>query len=499
MIIRNRKVQTVFCAALTATLMAACGKKTETETVYVQPSQSPAPTTAPAPAPAPQAQPAAAQPTTQQATGQSGQNLQALAVSVRSSDGQGSKVSLSKAGQSTVEFGLVDSASVPSGITFKCTLEKAGSSGTNLAQECKSPMTLTLPGNGQYTLTVFAVQTATNSIGVPSTLEFNVGPISQTGTGVPVIVSKPELQVGDMFKVTVPAGFHTVYRSTTFDTPGRVKFQLLAGGSQVDEAAPYAYGQRTADFSDTVMNPFACESGDRELRSTTLASGGKLRYCEMTPSIAANAPADPFYNRFRWDNQSMISYNSVLISSDSSLMNTPELGQNSAVSMASMYVNVFSNVTGNPQGPAGFFATELSQTASRLHTVCYGQAIQYLGNAPIFQGYFNYNIASAPLFGCVVPRNGQWFIEVASMPIDTQMAIDPSNGYAPWMCQNFTNVRAAEIVVEFGPFSYAPVPGSVAPDAQNIMVSNIKKLLPNAQPGPGMPVLPAPGLGVNHP
>ncbi|MCX6116898.1 MAG: hypothetical protein NT027_05110 [Proteobacteria bacterium] len=475
MMVKNSKVQTVFCAGLVAMLLNSCGKKEDKETVYVQ---------------APQAtQPVAVQPTPTPSV-QKGfptdaeKVVSALNVVVRNKDTLTSKA-LPK-GQASIEFGLSDtSVSGVSGIVYKCKLERRSSQGTALAEACTSPKVLNLTQDGQFTFTVFAVHTETGSTGLSNSVDIAVGnaivsnggtagggstgggstggSISGGGSMQPV-----SMQVGDMFNVTVPEGFHMVYRSSTFDEPGRLQLQIIDGGYTVDNAAPYHY---------------SCQVSDRRMTMMTSA-GDSIKYCQARPSINFNASGDPFFNTFRWDSQNMISYNGIMISSDSSLEVSDIIGAQDP-SMARMSINVFSNVNGLQNGGFNKFATELSHTSSRLGESCFGQSIQYLGNAAIMQGFFHWDIAAAPLFGCVSARNNQWYAVIGAMPIERQLSINPQMTWAGWMGQSFANTRAAEIVVEIGPFNFAPVPMSIAPDAQNIMVQNIKKLMPSANMGGG--------------
>ena len=205
------------------------------------------------------------------------------------------------------------------------------------------------------------------------------------------------------------------------------------------------------------------------------ASGAQLNYCVQTPPVQMNAPADPFYNTFRWSNMNTMSYNSLAIASDTSLGRRVLGGPQPT--LAKMFINVFTNP--NQVIHSGFqapFATELSQTASRLQLSCGSQAIQYLGDAVTHQGFYSWSVAVTPLFGCVNPRGGRWFVDIAAFPLEQVTSLLPSVGWNSWITQGFASQRAAEIVVEIGPFDYAPLPMSVAQDAQAMMASQIRKL-----------------------
>lgn len=554
----NFRLQSVFCAGLTATLIAGCGQKKSddepapaqqtttqaTVPVVVPPATTPVPSVAPSVTPVVSEKPAA----------------DGLAVDIanRSAiDAQNLQ-----AGSTSIQFGLRNTQTQIPGIIYKCKLETAQTRDTAIYEVCSSPKAIQVQQPGQYFFTVMAVHEASGTIGMPTQISFtvggsgngqnngqnpnciptnngqqgsfgngqfdgfgqqmnngqgsfgnrggrpgnrqgqfgqngnrpgNMGPINNNGqdpncipgnggvigggqSGIPGGIGLPmgtAQQVGDMFTVNVPQGFHMVYRSSTFDTPGYLNFQYIEGGRARDTAAPYAY---------------SCQASGTQFQTIEqlmMPSGQTMEYCNMTPPLAFNSPADPIFNSFRWMNMNTMSYNSIALASDNSLANAnaPIAAQ---PTMAKLYVNVFTNVSGIPSTPhQAAFANELSQTVSRLEIACAGQTPQYMGDAAIFQGYFAWQVAATPLFGCVTPRNNQWYVEVAAFPIDQNMSILPAQGWGSWIGQSFANKRAAEIVVEIGPFPYAPAPISVAPDAQAIMVQNIKKLLPSALPGPG--------------
>ena len=266
-----------------------------------------------------------------------------------------------------------------------------------------------------------------------------------------------------MFLVSVPLGMHTVYQSSTFDQPGFLKFRMIDGGALMDNAAPY---------------PYRCGQGAFERLVPDMSPSGQLlNYCELTTAINYLDPANPWTNSFRFMNMNTMSYNSLAIASDNSLGGAVSAGASPV--LGKMYVNVFTNPTGDAGGYQSPFSNELSQTVSRLQISCGAQTPQYLGDAPTFQGFFAWSVAVTPLFGCVNPRGGQWYVDIAAFPMDQVTPLLPSSGWGPWINQNFHNLRAAEILSEIGPFIQPPIPRMVAPDAQAMMVQHIKKLLPN--------------------
>ena len=281
-----------------------------------------------------------------------------------------------------------------------------------------------------------------------------------------------------------------IYRSSTFDTPGFLNFQYIEGGRAADSAAPYAYSCQNG--SGTISNTQQFQS----IQQLATGSGQMIPYCNIVPPLNWNASADPLMNTFRWMNMSTMSYNSIALASDNSLANASAPGSMQPT-MAKLYTNVFTNLTGAPTSQfQSAFTTELNTTVSRMNIACAGQTPQYMGNAAIFQGYFNFQLAATPLFGCVTPRNNQWYVEVGAFPIDSNMPILPSQGWGSWIGQSFANKRAAEIVVELGPYPNAVLPISVAPQAQDLMVQNIKKLLPTSMPtGNGIPGQGGIGIG----
>ncbi len=322
--------------------------------------------------------------------------------------------------------------------------------------------------------------------GRPNNGQPNNGPIPDcipnNGQGIPGggmngggVVSGPVVkQVGDMFSVNVPNGFHMVSRSSTFDNTGTLNFQYIEGGQARDTAAPFSYSCKASGTQFQTL---------QELQMPA----GPVQYCNMTPPILFNSPGDPLYNTFRFMTMNMMSYNSIVLSSDNSLVSA-SAPINPQAAMAKLYINVFTNVNGAMGSPfQNAFATELSQTVSRLNMACAGQPIQYLGEAPTYEGFYSWQVAAFPLFGCAVMREGQWYAEIGAFPLDQNMTFIPSlvasgqpdTNWSSWITQSFTNKRAAEIVVEIGPYAQSnpPSPRYVVREAVPIMASNIKKLL----------------------
>lgn len=459
--------KTLYCGALVATILVGCGKAKE-KTVYVT-------------------QPQTTNPQTTSQTGQTqlpsdpAKQTDLLAVEIKNF----SRINNQNLQQGTqIEFALKNSASQISGVEFKCAVERSGSTGTVVAQSCTSPYLLKTQGEGQYTFTVYAAHSSSPAVGNSSQVSFTVGSGYYNGTGgnpsggytgggygggnysgAAGGYGSQGIQVGDMLLVTVPSGMHTVYRSSTFDQPGYLKFRMI-DASMHDSAAPY---------------PMSCRQNQNfeQLVPDYSPAGRQLSYCEVTPPIAPNSAGDPFYNAFRWMNMNTMSYNSLAIASDGTLgaQGTPQ--QMNGPTLSRMYVNVFTNMSGQPVTQAqSMFTNEFSQTVSRLQISCGSQSIQYLGSAATFQGYFNWSVAVSPLFGCVNPRGGKWYVNVGTFPMDQITPMVPSCGWNCWAGQNFTNRRAAEIVAEIGPFDYPPAPMGLAPDAQRMMLQHIKRLTP---------------------
>lgn len=530
-------MQTVFCAGLTAMIIAGCGKKSDD-------SPAPAQQTVGAPIAAqPTPAPGAPTPTPSQSPLVGSVSADALAVDISNRSAIEGQTIQSNA--MTVQFGLKNTqGQALAGISYHCKIE-SGSQSSATSSTCTSPYTVPAQQAGQYTLTVFAVHDATQTTGAPTQLTFVVGNNGQV-TGIPAgqvgqgqngqgqigqgggqmgqgqigqggvgggmggmgPMSASAQQVGDMFTVNVPQGFHMVYRTSTFDTPGMLNFQYINGGRATDAAAPYPFNCQTPESSQYQQygsqNNIAPQF--QMLQTATSGSGQQLQYCSITPTLNWNSSNDPVLNSFRWMNMNTMSYNAMAMASDNSLASANAPIGSMQPAMAKMYVNVFTNVSGLPTSAAQSpFTNEMSSTVSRLNVACAGQTPQYMGNAAIFQGYFNFQLAATPLFGCVTPRNNQWYVEVGAFPMEQNMPILATAGWGNWIGQSFANTRAAEIVVELGPYPNAVLPISVAPDAQSLMVQNIKKLLPttmspngSGMPNPGFPSTSIPNTGM-HP
>jgi hypothetical protein len=487
MIFNKNKTRFVSCGVIVAAALMGCSRKKDTETVYVQVPPTAAEPVPGQPVPAPA--PAPTGPQGNDTAPPSRSDALAVTVSNRSViENQELPV-----GPVRIEFGLAGTQGGIDGLVYKCKLEQISNKNTNVFEECQTPKTYQILQEGTYAVTIFAVHTPTNIQGEPTQIEFSVG---QSGGGsgggfsgqpncIPTSAYpcapgnglggfQDELlsqQVGDMLSVNIPQGFHMVHRTSTFDNPGYLNFQFINGGRSRDRAAPFTYTcNESANFET--------------LEQLVMPSGRTLDYCNITPSISWNSPADPIFNSFRWLNMSTLSYNSISLASDESLIGLNNAAQNQPV-LGKLSVNVFSNLQGtNATNFETQFATELNQTVSRMNVACAGQVPQYLGNAAVFQDYFQWSPVATPLFGCTTLRNNKYFVQVGAFPLEQNVSILPGAGWAPWIRQSFSNVRAAEIVVEIGPFAYAPSPLSVAQDAQALMVQNIKKLLPTVSPIP---------------
>lgn len=438
------RAKSLYCAAIVASLVVGCGKAKK-ETVYV------------------------AQPPTSNGQPNSNQNLPTdpasqtdlLAVQITNFS-QLSGQAVQNGAQ--IEFGLRNVTSQVSGIQFKCSLDQSGSVGANAAQTCTSPYTVRPQTEGQYTFTVYAVHSSSGAVGNASQVNFtygagyptNNGPMPTGNTG-----SYQNYQVGDLLMVNVPYGMHMVYHSQFLGT-GFPKFRII-DGSMNDSAAPY---------------PIYCrqqQTGERLIQDRTL-TGMPVNYCEMSQFINPNSPGSPMENQFRWMNMNTMAYNSFAMASDATL-GRGNMARLDNESLAGMYVNVFTNMTGRPltqaQAP---FTNEFSQTVSRLQMNCGSEPIRYIGTAPIWQGYFNGTIAVNPMFGCTHARDGKWFVSIGSFPMDRYIPTSPTCDWNCWSRQNFTNVRAAEIVVEYGPYEVQQDPVPYARKAQDTMLNNLRKL-----------------------
>jgi hypothetical protein len=60
--------------------------------------------------------------------------------------------------------------------------------------------------------------------------------------------------------------------------------------------------------------------------------------------------------------------------------------------------------------------------------------------------------------------------------MDRYIPTAPTCDWNCWSRQNFTNVRAAEIVVEYGPYEVQQDPVPYARKAQDTMLLNLRKL-----------------------
>ncbi len=443
--------KSLYCAALVASLVVSCGKAKK-ETVYVTqpPATNPNSTNVPMPSdPASQSD--------------------LLAVEIKNFS-QISGKGIQNGGQ--IEFALKNSASQISGIQYKCSMEQPANSGSAGAQACTSPYTVRAQADGQYTFTVYATHSSSSVVGNASQVTFTVGAGYGSGSGSggygggvstngQVSISNQTYQVGDLLMVNIPAGMHMVYHSQ-FIGSGFPKFRII-DGTMNDAAAPY---------------PMYCrpqQSGERIIQDRTL-TGIPVNYCEMSQFISPNSPGSPGENQFRWMNMNTMSYNSLAMASDATLGrgSQPRLDNES---VAGMYVNVFTNMAGRPSTQAQApFTNEFSQTVSRLQMNCGSEPIRFIGVAPIWQGYFNGTIAVNPMFACTHPRDGKWYVSVGSFPMDRYIPTAPNCDWSCWSRQNFTNVRAAEIVVEYGPYEVQQDPVPYARKAQDTMLGNLRKL-----------------------
>ncbi len=445
--IKTTKSQ-IFSLALVSMFAASCGRP---KSAPAAGAQTPAPLTPAGPI-APQGP----------ANGQTAQ-LDKLAVEIVNFDAINGK---SITNGTKIEFRLKNSQPSTAGIQFKCVIWDARATGVEPTDICTSPKTIESLPDGQYKMKIVAVEATSGKTENPTIVSFSIGAAQGGQGGGPVVGpggsgARPVMeQVGDLFLVTVPQGMHKVYSASTFEQPGFVKFRMI-DASMRDTAAPY---------------PLACRPGAsfEQLVLDVSPAGAQLNYCEQTPPILMNAPADPFYNTFRWSNMNTMSYNSLAIASDSSLGGVAPGAP--PQTLAKMFINVFTNPNQNHNGFQAPFATELNQTASRLQLSCGSQNIQYLGDAVTNQGYYSWSVAVAPLFGCVNPRGGRWYVDIAAFPLEHVTSLLPSIGWNGWISQGFASQRAAEIVVEIGPFDYAPLPMSVSRQAQELMSQHIRKL-----------------------
>lgn len=495
MMFKSSKPTTVFCMSLAAVLIAGCGTKNKKETVYVE--VPPAKTTdAGGTLP-----PASAPPATPTNTEEAQQK-----ISIEVQDKERIEQQNHPVGPLRVEFRLKtsDGSPLPQQITYTCKLEMDGQPDTAPGQACTSPVTFPIQRAGQYFISIGAQIPDSNVPVEGVVLSAVVGPVNGgasggvggagaggggqgpgpgnpgqvTCGGMPCFpgggngqTAMPVMQqVGDLFSVTIQPGFHMVSRTSTFDTPGFLNYKIINGGKRRDSAFPYAYDcvQPGAQFEsiESIMMP-----------------KGRLDYCDITPPLSWNSGGNPVFNTFRWATMGTMSYNSIAIASDNSLSGFNGSGPVEPA-MAKLYVNVFTNVRGRDTNNfQEIFATELCETVSRLKTACAGMPIEFLGNAPAFQGFFEGTAAEVPLFGCTVQRQGAFFVEIGAFPTDRVSSYMPASGHrnpwTRWISQRFTDTRAAEIVVELGPYPVAPIPMMVANSAQGLMLQSLQKLTPN--------------------
>ena len=469
MMFNRTTAQSVFCTGLVVFLTASCGSdKKESTTVY-----APVPT--------------ATQPVNEQTSqapkqqGAASQQVSAenLAVDVQNSATL-SNTPLLAGNALEVAFALRSPAPTGSAVSYRCNIvdDKQQSILVTGSQSCPSPFKTSLSKVGSFTFSVQAVS-ETGTMGAPITVPFSVVaapvPNNQQVQNVPGASAAPQyvsFPVGQMYRATLPQGFHMVYRTSTWDQVGWLNLDMIDSDATPDLAAPH---------------PISCANPRPGLSPNRAA----LQYCSVTPAINWNAPGNPFTNMFRFNEMGMMSYNSIALASDSSLQQVPIGG--AMPYTEKLYVNVFSNISGQPSNAfAAQFSTEFSQTVSRLQIACGGpQNIQPLAVAPISQGFFFATATASPLFGCVTQRNNGYYVEIGAFPVEHQLPILPAQGWAAWSGQSFANVTAAEIVVEMGPYgvgpsAVGPAPMTVAPQAQQLMINTLSQLRPTVaacQPG----------------
>lgn len=405
-----------------------------------------------------------------------------------------------------IRFARASSDPRISNVVLKCKLGSLENSKSQVGGESDCAQQVVLkPKTGTYQFSVSAAQVGTIQRGEAAIVSFSVGeefsddsvdgrdndegsfgnPGSHTGSDV-----MNEIQVGDMFSLNMPKGFHLVHSASTFTEPGQLYLTFINGGRAVDSASPFI--KRCDDRSQSEY-----------VERLTMSSGRSLDYCVSNPSINFSAPADPIFNEYRWINR-LMSYNSVTIASDSTLKSRSSSNVYGP-SMAKMSVNVFSNPSGQIRSQEDhIFATEMSQTSSILTTSCFGQMIQPLGNAAIFQGIFNGQLGGAPLFGCTVIKNNAAYVYVGAFLTEVQLPLTGTVSFDQFFTPAIASARGAEVVVEIGPYprNAAPIVQTVASDAQGLMVANLKKIMPSAnQWGCGQTNQPCGGQGpiVNQP
>jgi hypothetical protein len=427
-----------FGAFLVAIAAASCGKA-KTKTVYVN-------------NPNPNNQ------TNYQFPADTARQMDLLAVEI-SNFAQVNAQSISNGSQ--VEFRLKSAQTQIPGVRYKCVVEQSGRTGTTQPEDCSSPYVVDVQEAGQYRLTVYAVHPQATVPGHAAQVNFAVGQVAGGGMGSTNYAQKAVVQVGDLFLVTVPRGMHTVYRTSTFDQPGTIKRRMI-DASMGDTASPY---------------PVSCGQGANSAAGTFQSMvpdvspmGQQLQYCETSMPVNYNAPGD--YT---------MSYNSLALSTDASF--GPQVQNNCCGDVpSSMYINVFTQVPGaRPLNQfQAQFSNEFRATASRMQLSCGANLPEYLGTAEIFQGYYAGQSAGSNLFGCTSKRNGKTYVNVAAFLIDQ---VNPVNRVptCDWRCmqaQGLSNQRAAEIVVEFGPFNDEVTARGQVRKAQELMRNSIQKVTP---------------------
>jgi hypothetical protein len=361
---------------------------------------------------------------------------------------------------SQIDFRLRNSQAQIYGVQYKCVIEQAGRAGTVQPRDCSSPYRVDISKPGQYRFTVFAVHPQSSVSGHPAQVTYAVGQSSGGGLGPSGVSGQgSEVQVGDLFLVGIPQGMHVVYRTSTFDQPGAIRRRMI-DASMGDTAAPYPLncGQtgNPADFQQLVPD--------------VTPMGQQLQYCETSLPLNYNVPSD-----------FTMSYNSLGLSSDASLSSQPMVDVFGDVP-SRLYINVFTQIPGvRPTNQFNsMFTNEFSATASRMQLSCGMNPPEYLGTAQIFQGYYAGQMGASHLYGCPSKRNGKTYVNVAAFVVDQ---VSPLNQMpnCDWRClreQNMANQRAAEIVVEFGPFDQEVTSRGQVRRAQEIMMNHIRKLTP---------------------
>ena len=435
------KTVKIFGAVFMALAVSACGKE-KTKTVYVNNSETQQQNSNQGSTPFPN---------------DTARQMDLLAVEITNfASVNGRAIS----GGAQIEFRVRNPQAQTYGVRYKCALEQAGRTGTVRPSDCVSPYVVQTEQEGQYRFTVFAVHPQSSVSGHAAQTSFTVGYSSNAAGSSGVQDGAAETQVGDLFIVTIPRGMHTVYRTSTFDQPGAIRRRMI-DASMGDSAAPY---------------PVSCGQGMtggnfQQLVPDMTPMGQQLQYCETSMPVNYNAPSD-----------FTMSYNSLGLATDDSFgPRIPESWRGEVPSR--LYINVFTQVPGvRPTNQFNaMFSNEFSATASRMQLSCGMNPPEYLGTAQIFQGYYAGQMAGSHLYGCPSKRNGATYINVAAFVMDQ---VNPMNRMPPncdWRClrgQNMTNQRAAEIVVEFGPFADEVTARGQVRKAQELMMNHIRKLTP---------------------